>query len=145
MKSNTMSKFNLLAISIGIVYLWFGALKFFPDLSPAESLAKDTIFELTFGLITPKLAILLLALWETCIGALLILNKGMRIVLPLAILHILLTFTPLIIFPEKVFNEAPITLTLLGQYIVKNLIILSALVMMYHDARASQGSLIKVL
>lgn len=38
-----------------------------------------------------------------------------------------LTFTPLVFFPELIFNENLLTLTLLGQYIIKNLIILGAL------------------
>ncbi|HSL94713.1 MAG TPA: hypothetical protein VLA35_02175, partial [Thermoleophilia bacterium] len=38
---------TLLRLSLGAVFLWFGALKFFPDLSPAQSLAGDTIEKLT--------------------------------------------------------------------------------------------------
>ena len=56
---------SMLRISIGIIYIWFGSLKFFPGVSPAEDLAKETIHLLTFGLITPGLSLLLLALWET--------------------------------------------------------------------------------
>jgi len=54
--------FTLLSITIGIVYLWFGALKFFPHLSPAEDLAKNTINLLSFQLIPPNISIVLLAL-----------------------------------------------------------------------------------
>lgn len=118
---------SFLAISIGLVYLWFGMLKFFPDLSPAEGLAKNTIHVLTFGLIPDGISILLLALWETCIGVLLILNKARRTVALLALVHIVFTFTPLLFFPDQVFNDGMPYLTLLGQYIIKNLIIVAAL------------------
>jgi hypothetical protein len=39
----------LLRVSLGIVFLWFGALKFFPGLSPASDLAARTIATLSFG------------------------------------------------------------------------------------------------
>jgi uncharacterized membrane protein YkgB len=38
---------DTLRISLGIVFFWFGFLKFFPNVSPAESLATDTINVLT--------------------------------------------------------------------------------------------------
>jgi len=54
---------RFLSISIGLVYLWFGGLKYFSGFSPAEQLAQDTIAVLTFDLIPPNYSILLLALW----------------------------------------------------------------------------------
>ncbi len=125
MKQNARN--SLLAIAIGLVYLWFGTLKFFPDLSPAEGLAKNTIHVLTFGWIPDNVSIILLALWETWIGVFLIFNVARRTVTLFALVHILCTFTPLVFFPDLVFNGNPLYLTLLGQYIMKNLIIIAAL------------------
>ena len=68
------SRITLLRVSIGIVYLWFGVLKFFHGVSPAEELAKETITLLTFGLIPPDLSLLLLAIWETALGVFLIIG-----------------------------------------------------------------------
>ena len=48
-------------IALGIVFLWFGALKFFPGLSPAHDLATRTIYTLTFGLIPASVSVILLA------------------------------------------------------------------------------------
>ncbi|GAA4888657.1 hypothetical protein GCM10023311_10760 [Flaviramulus aquimarinus] len=118
---------NLTAICIGIVYLWFGLLKFFPDLSPAEDIAKRTINVLSFGFIPSYIAIILLAIWETGLGILLIINKYSRLAIRLALIHMLFTFTPLILFPELTFSDSPFSFTLLGQYIVKNIIIISVL------------------
>ncbi|WP_430965596.1 doxx family protein [Spongiimicrobium sp. 2-473A-2-J] len=118
---------NLLAISIGLVYLWFGTLKFFPHLSPAEGLAKDTIDQLSFGFIPPDISILLLALLEVGIGLFLILNLFRKTIIIIALFHMAFTFAPLILFSEQSFNYAPIVPTLLGQYIGKNLIIVGAL------------------
>jgi len=119
---------TILRISIGIIYLWFGMLKFFPHLSPAEDLAKETIQILTFGLISPGLSIILLAIWETVIGFLLITGLFCRAALPLVVTHMICTFTPLILLPHLSFTHSPYALTLVGQYIIKNIVIVSALV-----------------
>ncbi len=50
MSMSKKTKLKLLAISIGLIYVWFGPLKFFPELSPAESLATETIDAMTFHL-----------------------------------------------------------------------------------------------
>src|SRR6266511_4496579 len=68
----------LLRISLGIVFLWFGALKFFPGLSPAHDLAARTIEELTFGTVHAAVSIPLLATWECLIGLGLLFGIFMR-------------------------------------------------------------------
>lgn len=113
-------------VSIGFVFIWFGALKFFPGLSPAQSLATRTIGILTFGLIAPKLSILMLAAWECLIGVGLILNVFMRATLLLMFLQMLGTITPIFFFPQEVFTRIPYAPTLEGQYIIKNIVIISA-------------------
>ena len=116
-----------LRVSIGIIYVWFGALKFFPGVSPAEELAKETIHQLTFKLINPELSLLLLAIWETAIGVLLISGLYPRVVIRIVLVHMICTFTPLFLLPGVSFTSAPFALTLVGQYIVKNIVIVSAL------------------
>ena len=133
-----MSKNNMLAICIGIVYLWFGMLKFFPGLSPAEVLAKDTINQLTFGFVPSNVSIIMLAIWETAIGVFLIGNLFNRATLILALVHITLTFSPLIFFPELTFDGAPFHLTLLGQYIIKNVIIAGMLVVLLNENKKAR-------
>lgn len=120
-------KNKILRTSIGCIYFVFGILKFFPALSPAEALAKDTIHTLTFGIIPSNLALTLLAIIETGIGLFLIMNWRKGATLTVAIFHMLLTFSPLFIFPNLIFGKGELVLTLVGQYIFKNLIILSAL------------------
>ncbi|HOP05050.1 MAG TPA: DoxX family membrane protein [Tenuifilaceae bacterium] len=116
----------LLRISIGIIFLWFGFLKFFPGLSPAQDLAIDTIAALTFGLVTPKFIIITLATWETVIGLGFLTGKFQRITLLLLFMHMLGTFAPMLIFPNEVFTRVPFAPTLEGQYIIKNIVIISA-------------------
>jgi uncharacterized membrane protein YphA (DoxX/SURF4 family) len=57
-----------LRISLGIIFFWFGFLKFFPGLSPADQIATETIKKLTLGIIEPSVSIIILAIWETLIG-----------------------------------------------------------------------------
>ena len=130
-----LKKINLIAISIGMVYLWFGLLKFFPNVSPAEELAKSTVDQLTFGLLPSNFSFIVLAIWETIIGILLLLNLYNRVVIIAALVHIVFTFSPLFFFPELVFKEVPFSLTLVGQYIAKNIIILSALLLLFTEKK----------
>lgn len=116
----------LLRISIGFIFLWFGILKFFSGASPAESLAIRTIDILSFGLLNEQLIIKGLAAWETLIGIGLVTNIFMRTTLMLLYLQMLGTLTPLFLFPGETFAQFPYSLTLEGQYIVKNLVIISA-------------------
>ena len=118
----------MLQISIGILYVWFGMLKFFPGLSPAEDLAKETIHLLTFGVISPEISILLLAVWETAVGILLLFGLFHRATMVLVLTHMALTFTPLILLPQVSFTHTPYALTLVGQYIIKNITIVCALI-----------------
>ncbi len=136
-----IKKVYLLAISVGIIYLWFGLLKFFPHLSPAEELAKNTINALTFGLVSPRLGIKLLAIWESAIGLMLLLHIYRKVAVALAILHIILTFTPLFLFPEQIFSQGPFSLSFTGQYIIKNIIILNVLVVLAQSGYASFSKL----
>lgn len=117
---------DLLRISIGIIYCWFGALKFFPGFSPAEDLAINTINKLTWGIIPQPVNILLLAAMETVVGILLVFGKYIKTALIILIFHMVCTFTPLLFFPELSFKYIPYGFTLVGQYIMKNIIIICA-------------------
>lgn len=115
-----------LRISLGINFFWFGILKFFPGASPAQELATKTIEVLTFGLIQPDVSIILLATWETLIGLGLISGRFLRVTLFLLFTQMLGTMTPLLIFPAETFTAIPYAPTLEGQYIIKNLVLISA-------------------
>jgi uncharacterized membrane protein YphA (DoxX/SURF4 family) len=117
---------TLLRISLGVVFFWFGVLKFFPDLSPAEDLAARTIETLTFGLITEQISLPVLAAWEVLIGLGLITGKFMRATLLLLAVQMVGTITPVFLFPNEVFTRIPYAPTLEGQYIIKNVVLVSA-------------------
>jgi uncharacterized membrane protein YphA (DoxX/SURF4 family) len=109
---------TLLRVGMGLVFLWFGALKFFPSASPAEDLALRTIGVLTLGLIPTDLSRILLATLEVAIGIGLVTGRYLRLTLLAMAFHMLGTLTPLVLFPEEVFDPSLLTPTLEGQYII---------------------------
>ena len=120
----------LLRISLGVVFLWFGVLKFFPGMSPASDLAARTISVLSFGTVPPEVSVPLLAAWECVIGLGLILGIFMRATLLLLALQMAGTLTPLVFFPSEVFTHVPYAPTLEGQYIIKNAVLISAAIVL---------------
>ncbi|MFC4096292.1 doxx family protein [Euzebyella saccharophila] len=136
------NKNRYLQIAIGLVYLWFGGLKFFSKHSPAEDLAIDTINQLTHFLIPMEISIYLLAIWETGVGLCLLFNLFKKNTIRITAVHMILTFSPLIFFPQLIFEENVFSLTLLGQYIIKNIIILAALGVLWSEVREEEKKLV---
>jgi hypothetical protein len=101
-------------------------LKFFPGLSPAQDLATRTIGALTFGLVPGSFSVPLLAALETSIGVGLLTGRFLRVTLFLLLLQMAGTVTPLLLFPHETFTEIPYAPTLEGQYILKNVVLVSA-------------------
>lgn len=117
---------SILRVALGVVFFWFGVLKYFPGMSPAQTLAIKTIDVLTFGLIPGNASLLLLATLECAIGLGLISGRFMRLVLLLLAFQMLGAISPLFIFPGEVFIKIPYAPTLEGQYIIKNIVLISA-------------------
>jgi uncharacterized membrane protein YphA (DoxX/SURF4 family) len=115
-----------LRVSLGLIFLWFGALKFFPGLSPAEDLAARTIQQLSGGAIVPSTSLPILAIWESLIGLGLISGRFLRATLLLLAVQMAGTITPLFLFPAETFTHFPYAPTLEGQYIIKNIVLIGA-------------------
>jgi uncharacterized membrane protein YphA (DoxX/SURF4 family) len=115
-----------LRIALGIVFFWFGVLKFFPGLSPAEDLAARTIEVLTGGLVQPSVSLPVLATWECLIGLGLLTGRFLRATLFLLVVQMAGAITPLFLFPGETFTHVPYAPTLEGQYIVKNIVLIAA-------------------
>ena len=128
----------VLRISLGIVFLWFGVLKFFPGLSPAQDLAARTIEQLTLGIVPPGVALPVLAGWEVLIGLGLLSGRFLRATLLLLAVQMLGTLTPLVLFPAETFTVFPIAPTLEGQYILKNMVLVAAAMVVGATVRGGQ-------
>ena len=113
-------------MALGLVYFHFGFLKFFPDLSPAEMLATQTVLRLTGGALSPRTALTGVAALECLIGLGFLFGFALRAVRLLFFVHMAATMLPLFVLPELVFKVAPLAPTLEGQYILKNLVFIAA-------------------
>ena len=118
-----MSKWGItfLRYSLGLIYIWFGILKPF-GLSPAQELVENTVYWFD----NPKTFVPILGWWEVAIGLSMCIKPLIRVSILLLFIQMPGTFLPLILLPEVCFNNFPFGLTLEGQYIIKNLIIISA-------------------
>ena len=118
-----MSKWGItfLRYSLGVIYIWFGILKPF-GLSPAQELVENTVYWFD----NPKTFVPILGWWEVIIGLTMCIKPLIRVSIFLLSIQMPGTFLPLILLPEVCFNNFPFGLTLEGQYIIKNLIIISA-------------------
>ncbi|MDP9363700.1 MAG: DoxX family protein, partial [Chloroflexota bacterium] len=110
----------LLRWSLGIVFIWFGLLK------PFGVSAATELFERTVYWLPPDFFIPLLGWWEVAIGVCLLFRPLTRVALLLLFLQMPGTFLPLILLPEVAFERFPFVPTLEGQYIIKNLVLISA-------------------
>ncbi len=117
---------TFLRLALGFVYFHFGVLKFYPDLSPAELIATQTVMSASFHFFDASSAQFSMAIMETVIGLGLILNVFPRITFFLFFLHMTGTFLPLVLLPEFTFKVAPLAPTIEGQYIFKNIVFVAA-------------------
>lgn len=117
-----MQRYGLvfLRVSLGVVFVWFGALKPF-GLSPANDLVTKTV-----TWVPPEYFIPILGAWEVGIGLCLLHRPLVRVALLLLFLQMPGTALPLVLLPDVCFTAFPYGLTLEGQYIIKNLTLVSA-------------------
>jgi uncharacterized membrane protein YkgB len=120
----------LLRVSVGLIFLWFGALKLVPGLSPAESLIRASLPFLPLDAFIPSLGV-----WEMTIGLGFITGRFMRATILLMFLQMLGALSPIVLRPDRVFTFFPFGLTLEGQYIVKNVVLISAAIVVGSTVR----------
>ena len=106
-----------------VVYFWFGLLKIL-DLSPASDLVHDLLAR-TLPFMTFETFFFLFGLFECLIGILFLIRGLERLALPLLLVHMVMTFMPLVLLPQEVWSGFMVP-TLEGQYIIKNLLIIAA-------------------
>jgi len=109
-----------LRYSLGVIFVWFGGLKVVGQ-SPAGDLVANTVYWFD-----PAIFIPVLGWWEVMIGVFMVYRPAVRIAIFLLALQMGGTFMPLVLLPETCFQKFPFILTMEGQYIVKNLLIIGA-------------------
>lgn len=122
----------LLRISLAVIFIWFGLLKPL-GMSPAEDLVKETVYWFP-----PEIFFPLLGWWEVAIGVGLLFRPLIRVALFLLFLQMPGTLLPLFLRPEACFTSIPFGLTLEGQYVIKNMVLISAAIVVGGTVRRSR-------
>jgi uncharacterized membrane protein YkgB len=110
---------SLMRIALAIIYIWFGVLKIF-GMSPAGDLVEKTVFWFN-----PELFIPILGVCEVSIGLGLLIRKLIPQTILLLLLHMAATLTPIFFLQSSCFEIFPYEPTLIGQYIIKNLVLVA--------------------
>lgn len=129
---------TLTRIALGVVFLWFGAIKFVPGWSPAEELAGRTIERITFGAVPAEVGVPILAAWESLIGIGLLAGRFLRVTLLLLFAQMPGTLLPLVLFPAETFTAFPYAPTMEGQYIIKNVVLIGAAIVVGATVRGGE-------
>jgi uncharacterized membrane protein YkgB len=116
---------SALRVSLAAIFVWFGALKPL-GLSPAAPMVQATVSWLPLFAADTWLAVI--GWWEVAIGVTFLFDKTVRLAIALLALQMVGTFLPLVVLPHVTFQAGhmPYAPTIEGQYIVKNLLIISA-------------------
>lgn len=109
---------------IALVYVWFGMLKVF-GVSPAEGLVTK-LFEITLApYMSIQAFLVLLGASECIIGLLWLIPRITKWAFGILVANLFTTFLPVLFLPNETWQSF-LTLTLTGQYIIKNVVLLSA-------------------
>ncbi len=123
-------------VSLGIIFLWYGSMKFFPELLQTQ----DSISMMAFGVIPSAVSIKLLAIFEVIIGLGFIFALQTKTVVMMFLSHMLITFSSLFFLPEFSFSDTSYSITIAGQYLTKNILFLLIALMIYQDETITQNS-----
>ena len=112
---------TLLRYALAVVFIWFGALKVIGR-SPVYELVADTVPFLPGDFVVPAFGVL-----EVVIGVGLLLGIGLRVVLLFLVLQMLGTFLVWVTQPGESFqDDNPLLLTTTGEFVLKNLVLIAA-------------------
>ncbi len=115
-----------LRLSMGVMFVAFGVLKFFPGVSPAQNLVETTTATLTLGLLHGGVALALVATLECVIGVALLSGRAMRATVALLVVQLVGILSPLVLMPGRLFAGPHGAPTLEGQYVIKDIVLVAA-------------------
>ncbi len=128
----------LLRVAMAAVFIAFGILKPL-GYSPAAELVMATgeaMAPLMPVAVAPMTMLHLVGWWEVLIGVCLLWRPLIRLAIPLLMLQMVGTFMPLVLLPQLCFQPESLAPTLEGQYILKNLVIIAAALVIGGTVRA---------
>ncbi|MDQ6804647.1 MAG: hypothetical protein M3065_06705 [Actinomycetota bacterium] len=111
---------------MGAIFLGFGVLKYFPGVSPAQNLTEATTHILFLGLVPGSVSIVMIATLECFIGICLLANRWMRLAIWLLAIEFVGILSPIFVLPARLFAGPHHAPTLEGQYVLKDIILVTA-------------------
>ncbi|MDQ6834674.1 MAG: DoxX family membrane protein [Actinomycetota bacterium] len=115
-----------LRIAVGAIFLLFGVLKYFPGVSPAQNLTEATTHILFLGIVPGNVAIVMIATLECFIGICLLANRWMRLAIWLLAIEFVGIISPVFVLTDRLFAGPHHAPTLEGQYVLKDIILVTA-------------------
>jgi len=111
----------LLRVALGVVFVWFGALKVL-GVSPVSDLVASTVYWVDPDWFVPTLGVV-----EILIGVGLIGGWLLRWVLLAFVAQMIGTALVFVVRPEVAFQDGnPLKLTVEGEFVIKNLVLIAA-------------------
>jgi uncharacterized membrane protein YphA (DoxX/SURF4 family) len=127
-----------LRLALGFVFLLFGVLKFFPDLSPAQGIAEDTTHKLFLGIFPDRVNLTVVAVLEVTAGLCLLSGRYVRVAALLLLVEMAGILSPLVLVPGMLFGGPHHLPNLLGQYILKDVVLLAAVLVLLGTQRGGR-------
>src|SRR5918998_5487113 len=126
---------TLLRISLGVVFVWFGALKV-ANVTPVGDLVAGTL-----PFVDPVWFVPVLGGVEVALGLGLLIGRAITVISAVLVAHLCGTFLVLVMQPELAFqNGNPLLLTTIGEFVIKNVVLISAALVLAARLRESRES-----
>ena len=120
-----------LRILLGVLFIWFGALKV-AGVSPVAGMVAGTL-----PWADPHVVVPVLGAVEVLLGAALVTGVALRLALPVLAAHLCGTFLTFLMLPGLMFSDGdPLLLTEDGEFVMKNLVLIGATVALIAHAPA---------
>jgi uncharacterized membrane protein YkgB len=125
---------RLLRVCLGVVFIWFGALKIAGH-TPVAALVSAAVPWFEPGWFLPSLGV-----WEVLVGAGLLFAVALRLTLLLFWGQMAGTFLVLLLRPDIAFQHGnPLLLTTEGEFVIKNLVLIAAGLVVGSTVRTGRG------
>jgi uncharacterized membrane protein YphA (DoxX/SURF4 family) len=131
-KSSNSLSINIIwanRIALFIVFFWFGFLKII-HISPAEQLVTNLYNTTIYSMMPIDKFLILLGIVECLIGILWLIPRLTKVVFWIFMAQMFTTFLPLLFLPKDTWQNMMV-LTLTGQYIIKNVVLIASALTIY--------------
>lgn len=121
-------------VALGVLFIWYGLLKQF-GVKTTTSILAHTVY---FG--DPDAMVLILGWWEVAIGVCLLFHPLVRVALLLMAIRLPGTMLALVLKTDVCWVQFPFAPTPEGQYLIKDIVVLTAAMVIGGTVRTEHGA-----